>query len=314
MATFALTSTCLFWGATFLLMQQATNALREIFGNDWRMPSGALFLGVRFAIAAALMPLLLPSSGGELNRAAWIWGFWISLPFTSGFLLQIFGLTQPALPPSQSAFLTSLFVVATPVISSVMQRRLPPVGVMIGVLLATIGAAYIKGPPEGGLSVGAWATIACAVVFGFHIVITDYATKRADPMAITLTTLVFATGWCALTFALSPDALARLDGAKLTQAALDTRINVPLILCAVFATVVALSVLNRWQKEVSPSRAAVIYTSEPVFATLISLVATGLGWVQSDERITFWLFFGAGMILLANLAAEVIRRKPAIAP
>lgn len=312
-ATLALTSVCVFWGSTFLLMQQATDALKEIFGEDWRLPSGALFLTARFAIAALLMPLLIPSSVRRLDTRAWYWGFWLSTVMAAGFLLQIYGLTQPDLPPSQSAFLTSLFVVATPVISSLIQRKPPPTGVMIGVALATIGAAYIKGPPTGGLSAGAWATIACAVVFGGHIVMTDYGTKRADPMALTLTMLLFASLWSALTFAFSPDALARLDAPRLERAVTDWRIVTPLLFCAVLATVVALSLLNAWQKEVSPSRAALIYTAEPVFATLISLGATSLGLVKTGEELTLWLFFGAGMILLANLAAEFIRR-PSPAP
>ncbi|MCC6572457.1 MAG: EamA family transporter [Planctomycetes bacterium] len=311
MATFALTSVCIFWGATFLLMDQATDALKEIFGADYKLASGSLFLAVRFALAVALMPLLIPASVRRLNKAAWVWGFWLSTVFAAGFLLQIFGLAQDDVPPSQSAFLTSLFVVTTPLIQALIGRRPPPIGVMVGVALATLGAAYIKGPPTGGLSVGAWATIACAVVFGGHIVMTDTATKRADPMALTLTMLVFATGWCALTFVLTPDAILRLDGAKLAQACSDTRILVPLVLCAVFATVIALSVLNGWQKEVSPSRAALIYTSEPVFATLISVGATALGLARTEDTINGWLFFGAGMILLANLAAEFVKRKPA---
>src|SRR5919108_731825 len=63
---------------------------------------------------------------------------------------------------------------------------------------AVIGAAYMKGPPEGGLSIGAWATIGCAVVFGAHILLTDYVTKRADPMAITLTMLLWSVVWTGL--------------------------------------------------------------------------------------------------------------------
>jgi drug/metabolite transporter (DMT)-like permease len=61
-------------------------------------------------------------------------------------------------------------------------------------------------------------------------------------------------------------------------------------------------VLNRWQKELAPSRAAVVYTSEPVFASLISVIAV-------RDTVTVWLLFGATMILLANLSAEFIGRR-----
>jgi len=301
-ATFALTFVCLFWGATFLLMKLGTRSIKEVFGEDWNVAGGAFFLLVRFGLASLLMPIMIPSSVMKLDRRAWIYGFWISTVFAAGFLLQIFGLTQDDVNPGQSAFLTSLYVVSTPILSSLILRKWPSIGVAIGVVLATLGAAFIKGPPEGGLSLGAWATLACAVVFGGHIVMTDSFTRKTDPMALTLTMLLFSTLWMALALACAPEGLVRLDASRLVAIFGSIEFWISELLCAVLATVIALSVLNRWQKELSPSRAAVVYTSEPVFAALISIGA-------GEEGLTPWLAFGAGMILLANLSAEFIGRK-----
>jgi drug/metabolite transporter (DMT)-like permease len=307
-ATIALLGVCVFWGATFTWMKTGLEGLRHVLPGAGMVAIGAFFLLVRFALAALLMPVLVPASVRRLGRPAWAWGFWLSLPFAAGFLLQIVGLTQHDLPPSQSAFLTSLFVVATPVLGALVTRRLPPRGVMLGVPLALCGAAFIQGPPEGGLSLGAWLTIGCAVVFGVHILVTDVATKRADPMAVTLTMLVFSTVWMALALVVAPGGLALLDARELGAAFANTDFVYTVVLCAVLATVVAVSVLNRWQKELHPSRAAIIYTAEPVFATLISFA------LSDRERVSFWLFFGAAMILAANLAAELIRPRPRSTP
>jgi len=307
-ATFALLGVCVFWGATFTWMKTGLEGLERAQPGAGIVALGAYFLMVRFAMAALVMPAVLPSSVRKMNRAAWGWGFWLSLPFAGGFLLQIVGLTQKDLPPSQSAFLTSLFVVATPVIGCVLTRKLPPRGVLIGVPLALIGAAFIQGPPEGGLSFGAWLTIASAFVFGAHILITDVATKRADPMAVTLATFIYSTLWMLLALVIAPGGIEMLGADALAASFGNFDFLYTVILCATFATVIAVSVLNRWQKELHPSRAAIIYTAEPVCATLISLA------LSDRERITFWLFFGAGMILCANLAAELIRpRKPVAA-
>jgi drug/metabolite transporter (DMT)-like permease len=140
--------------------------------------------------------------------------------------------------------------------------------VLLGVALATIGAAFIKGVPETGLSIGAWATIACAVVFGGHIVLTDVFTRRSDALALTFTMLVWSTLWMALALALAPDAARALDTSRLAAVFSDGLFWLTELLCALLATVLALTLLNVWQKELSPSRAAVVYTSEPVFATL----------------------------------------------
>ncbi|MCZ7606506.1 MAG: EamA family transporter [Planctomycetota bacterium] len=203
-ATGALLSVCVFWGATFLWMEQGTDALQRIHGEGNHAAVGAFFLFWRFVLAALLMPLLVPRSFKRLDRRACKWGFWLSAPFALGFLLQIFGLAQADVPPGQSAFLTSLYVVTTPLLAALVYRRLPPRGVMLGVVLAVIGAAFMKGPPEGGLSIGAWATIGCAVVFGAHILLTDHATRLADPMAITLVMFLCSIGWNGLAVLIAP--------------------------------------------------------------------------------------------------------------
>jgi len=304
-ATFALLLVCVFWGATFLWMEQGTDALASVYGSENRAAIGAFFLLVRFVIAALLMPAFIPRSVKRLDGNAWRLGFWVSIPFALGFLLQIFGLTQDDVPPSQSAFLTSLYVVATPLLAAIVWRRLPSTGVGLGVLLAVTGAAFMKGPPEGGLSIGAWATIGCALVFGAHILLTDYSTKRADPMAITLTMLLFSVLWTGLALLAAPGGVAMFESGLLASALTEPTFLATELLCAVFATVIALSVLNRWQKELAPSRAAIIYTAEPVLAALISIIA-------GRDALSWWLGFGAGMILLANLSAELIgKKKPA---
>mgnify|MGYP005676157773 FL=1 len=59
----------------------------------------------------------------------------------------------------------------------------------------------------------------------------------------------------------------------------------------------------KYQKEISPVRAALIYAFEPVWAAVISL---GLG-LEGDP--TFWLFIGAGSLILGNLIIELEPRS-----
>ena len=56
----------------------------------------------------------------------------------------------------------------------------------------------------------------------------------------------------------------------------------------------------------APSRAAIVYTAEPVFAAVISIIA-------GRDTVNGWLAFGATMILLANLSAEFLRKRPKVA-
>lgn len=292
-----LTLMCVFWGATFLLMELGCDRLRVILGAEQRLAAAAYFLVLRFALAVVLMPVAIPASVRRLDSAAWRHGLPLSLVFSAGYVLQLFGLTQDDIGPSQSAFLTSLYVVVTPLIVGVVQRRWPPKGVLLGLPLAVFGAAFIAGPPHGGLSAGAWATLGCAVAFSCHIAITDYSARRVDPMALTLTTLVYSLGWLCLALLVAPGGLATLAPHYLFAALRDPVVLSTVGVCALFATVIALAVLNRWQTALHPSRAAILYTTEPVFATLVS-IAVG------REVATSWLVVSAATILAANLAAS----------
>ena len=63
----------------------------------------------------------------------------------------------------------------------------------------------------------------------------------------------------------------------------------------------ALTLLNSFQRELSPVRAAILYSLEPVWAAIIAL-ATGL------MQLDFWLLVGGGGLLVGNLIVEVVPR------
>ncbi len=72
----------------------------------------------------------------------------------------------------------------------------------------------------------------------------------------------------------------------------------PLMLCAVLGSLVALLVLNMFQKQVTPVRAAILYALEPVWAMLGSL------FLGLEGDVTFWLPVGAAALLIGNLVIE----------
>ena len=96
-----------------------------------------------------------------------------------GYATQTVGLQYTS--PSTSAFITGLYVVITPVIESAISRRLPRPPVLAGIVIATVGLYLLTGA-DVHLGRGELFTLACAVLFAFHIVyIGAYANRlRAD--------------------------------------------------------------------------------------------------------------------------------------
>jgi drug/metabolite transporter (DMT)-like permease len=200
--------------------------------------------------------------------------------------------------PAVSAFLTSLYVVFTALWIGVRAtHRLRP-GLVGGVLLATFGAGFINGPPQLTFGAAEWLTVGCAAVFAVHILATDAITKACSPLPVT--TISFAaTALGALALVLAAIAVPGGPGAgDLAALALDPAFAVPLLLSCVLATVVALSLMNLFQRDLDPVRAAVVYALEPVWAAIVS-IQLGLGAMDR------WLWIGGAALLAGNLVAEL---------
>lgn len=287
-ATLALLGVTLLWGGTFIWMKQALNAAEGHAEDD----VVAFFLTLRFAIAALLLPLVFPRArGGLRSPEVWKGGAWLGFIVWGGFTLQMFGLTD--VTPAVSAFLTSLYVVFTALIGVALGRHPLSKFAIAGVILATFGAGWISGPPQLHFGVGEWLTVACAFLFGAHIIATDRVTKAVDPVEVTTTMLLTVSGLSLVVLLLRRPDLGELFG-LLT----DGAFLVPLLCCGILGSLVALLVLNMFQREVTPVRAAILYALEPVWAMLASLL---LG-LEGD--IIFWLPVGAAALLGGNLVVE----------
>ena len=297
-ATLALLVVTLIWGATLIWMEQGVKAGVAHLGAGHEIKTIALFLSVRFLLAAGILGLVSPASRRDLKLGSvWRGGFAIGFVLFAAFALQMGGLID--LPPATSAFLTSLYVGFTALLVVVLSRRALSRWLVVGVLFASAGAALISGPPTVHFNAPEWLTVACAFLFAIHILVTDRVTKRLPPAAVTLTSFVVVGVSSALLFpvAASHEAfvpLAEVFGLLTTRAFLE-----PMLLSSVLATVLALSLMNQYQRDLSPVRASIIYAVEPIWAALYSLL---LGFGFSEPG---WFLFGAAALLCGNLIAEL---------
>ena len=203
-----------------------------------------------------------------------------------------------------SAFLTSLYVIFTALLTGVRERRSPGWALFFGALLSTFGAGFIQGPPQLLFGSAEWLTVGCAFVFALHILATEHVTRREVPLPVTLATFVWVTIGSLGTLAVGMASAQGPGWASLLQLALDPGFAVPMVLSSVFATVLALTLMNVFQRELDPVRAAILYAVEPVWA---SVAAIGLGQAELGR----WLLVGGCALVAGNLIAEL---GPAAAP
>ena len=261
------------WGATFIWMKQALNALQpeiETYGSNKVV---GVLVAARFAIAAVVMFAFFPKARAALRQPEqWRGGAVLGGLMLVGFVTQMIGLDE--INPAVSAFLTSLYVVFTALITILMTRSQPSRVLMFGVLLATFGAGFIQGPPHLTWGFGEALTVVCAVFFALHIIYTQKITQAMDPVGVTQTSFaVVALGAVLMTLLLGGGrSMAEWDFV------LDDGVLLPVLCLGIGGSFFCLLLLNMYQRYLHPIQAAIIYAFEPVWATMYGLGLDLVDW------------------------------------
>jgi drug/metabolite transporter (DMT)-like permease len=257
----------------------------------------------RFAIAVALWAILFPFS-----LRGWTWETVrrcaiLGSVFGIGMLFQAAGLAKTS--AGLSAFLTSLTIIFVPLTMTLLLRKPPPVFMWIGVAIATIGIHLMTGSSSGGFDLGALLGLGCAIVFSAYLILLNHYSKGESPWRLAIGQNVVVTLLSALSAAVFyPSHLQ----AHVVFAALHAPALGNMLLLVVFSTTIAAGIMVFYQPRVDPTRAAMIYLTEPIFASTFA-------YFLIHERQTHQSIVGAALILLANLLAEAweIRSKRAAA-
>lgn len=274
--TAALLAVTAVWGSTFFLIG---DLVQEVPPLD--------FLGIRFVIAAVLIGIVRFRHLRVAPRALWGRGFALGAVYAGAQILQTTGLKTT--PASVSGFITGMYVVLTPILLAVFFREQVRARLWIGVLLATIGLGFLSLQVTGrsfGISAGEALTFLGAAGYAAHIILLG---RWASPdNAITLGSIqIIAVGIIC--------GLGSVPGGVKVPASAGGWVSI--LYMAIVAGVGAM-LLQTWaQARIRPTAAAVIMTTEPVFAAAFAVLFGG-------EQPTARLFFGGALILGAMLLVE----------
>ena len=269
----------MFWGGTFLAVQYAVTMSGPFF-----------FVGLRFATAALAVALL---SLKVLRGVTWLEvkaGVAIGVSIALGYSLQTWGLQT--ISSSKSAFITAMYVPLVPLLQWLCLGRMPGLMSCLGILLAFTGLILLAGP-GGDLLVpgeGELITLASAVAIAAEIILISAWAGKVDIRRVTIIQLATASlvAFCAMIPA--GETIPTLSPALL---------GVGLGL-GIFSAIIQV-VMNWAQRSVSPTRATVIYTGEPVWAGIFGRIA--------GERLPLLALLGGVFIVLGVLVSELKFKK-----
>ena len=266
------------WGSTFFLIKDVVE----------RVPVTD-FLAVRFALAAAAVWLLAPSSVSRLTAAQRRHGVVLGLVYGGAQVLQTVGLQSTS--ASVSGFVTGMYVVFTPLLGAVLLRARIGRTVWVAVALATAGLTVLS---LRGLALGTGEalTLASAVLYAGHIVGLGAWSSARSALGLTVVQLLTITVVCG--------AGAAPGGLVLPQTAGDWG---AVVYMALVAGAMALVVQTWAQAHLTATRAAIIMTMEPVFAGLFAVLLGG-------ERLGPRVVVGGALVLAAMYLVELGPRRP----
>jgi drug/metabolite transporter (DMT)-like permease len=269
----------MFWGGTFLAVQYAVTLSGPFF-----------FVGLRFATAALAVGLL---SINVLRGMTWLEvkaGIAIGISIALGYSLQTWGLQT--ISSSKSAFITAMYVPLVPLLQWLCLGRLPGLMSCVGIVLAFIGLILLAGPEGNMLALGAGEliTLAGALAIAAEIILISAWAGKVDVRRVTVVQLLTASVVAFTCMVPAGESVPELSPSLLMVAAG----------LGIFSAIIQVT-MNWAQRSVSPTRATVIYTGEPVWAGIFGRLA--------GERLPALAILGGAFIIAGVLVSELKLKK-----
>ena len=265
----------LIWGATFIIVKDALN------------DAGPFAFGtLRFTIAGILTLVIVNKSIFTLTKTEIIGGLICGFCLFCGYAFQNFGLMQTS--ASKSAFITSVSVLMVPIILYLFNIQKIKMKVWFAVVLATIGLYILLDPRGGMINWGDILTFGCSMGFAVHIIFQGYYVKKN----VRILPFFLVQAWVVVGLSFINSLLF-----EPIFAIWSPRLISALLVTGIAATFIAILLMIWAQQILNPSETAIIFSLEPVFATVFAIIFAG-------EILGLWGYIGGGLIVLAVAYGE----------
>jgi drug/metabolite transporter (DMT)-like permease len=272
------------WGFAFVFQKGAMDHMEPL-----------TFAGVRYVLGAFLvLPLAIveyrrqTAKGVVISRGQWIRIGVLSLAFFLGVWLQQAALVTTTV--TNGGFITSLYVIFTPIVTYLTIRVKPHPIVYLGAPLALIGIYMLTGARLDHFTIGDTQLLLCAICWGVQVSMLGALVKETGMPVFVSTINFFATAILSLigAFALeTPEIGGMIDG------------WIPILYSGVCSTAIAFTFQAIGQQYVPPANAAIILSAESLFAALG-------GALILHERLPPIGYAGAAVIFIAIVTVELV--------
>lgn len=280
--------TAVVWGAGFTATRQALDA-----GFGAGATIFLRFLWASLALLVLFFPRIRTITREELKKGAIA-----SILMGIGYLLQAVGMVYTK--PSNSAFLSSIYVILVPFLVWLFFKKRPGAKTFVASVICLVGIFILTYSPAGlTFNGGDGITLLCALVFSCHLCYLGRITTDIDPVKLSFLQLA-GVAVCALLYSLCTDFT--------TMFTADWGAGWPAIAyMALFCSCMGLFLQTYGQRHTAPSKVALLLCFESVFGSLFSVL---LGF----EPLTLHMALGGLIIFSSVLLVESGPGKKAAQP
>jgi len=280
----------LLWGATFAIVKLSIHDV-----------STMLFIAIRFSIVSILLIPVIIKLRKNFTKEVLIAGSILGLMLFGEFATQTVGLKYTT--ATKSGFLTSSAVVIVPFLQIIIEKRKPNTGAIIGVILVFIGILFLSSNSKSifsifqefkdNFTIGDFLTLIGALFFAFYIIYIDVFTKKHNLWLMVIMQMVVVS-----ILAFMAAFITSLSGIEEIRMKFTNNLFVGLLYTSIFATLITIVMQTKYQKLISPTKAGIIFTLEPVFAAIFTFFLL-------HEEITNLGYMGAGVIFVGLIISEL---------
>jgi drug/metabolite transporter (DMT)-like permease len=290
----ALILTTLIWGGTFVIIKESLSYV-----------SPMVFISSRFLFATLL---LLPFAGIIFKGSSSVefkGGLLLGLLYFVGFATQTIGLNFTT--ATKSGFITGTFVIFTPILQLIIEKRKPSKWNIIGIILVIFGMIFLSSHGEkvydvfselgSNFNIGDFLTLICAIFYSGYIVYLDIISKKAKFMPLVFIQIALtAVGGVLFLYIFSA------SGIESIRIEFNQYVIFALLYTVILATILTTGLQTRFQKYVTPTKAAIIFSFEPIFAALFA-------YLLINERLGSFGVIGGIFIFAGLLVSEVFEKR-----
>ena len=277
-ADLSLVLICLFWGTSFILVKMAITEVDLYYFVFLRFVLAVLIVGGLFYRRLPHYNLKILRDGAVMGAALF-----------GAFVTQTIGLQYTT--ASNAGFITGLHVVLVPLMLALIFKKRPALNAAMGAVVCAVGLFFLTVGDTFMINRGDIWVVLCAVFVGLHVIFTGWFAVRHDTYLLALTQL-------ATVMVLSLASSFILGEGPVSPFALSPFVVLVVVIMGIFATAFNFTVQTWAQQYTTPTRAAVIFTMEPVFAAIFAY------W-WGGEVLGGRGYLGAALILAGIILTEV---------